>query len=399
VGKMNILLISTLYTPDEGGGIGTYLYNLSKGLKELGNQVYIVTQTKGEDSIDEVEGIKTFRFKTKYLPKIERCFPGLAWSIFVGNKVERLVRELDINLIEFPNWEGAGFWYLLKKARKPVVIRLHTPYFETLLIDKNKKTINFGDKFICWLEKYACRISDCLTSSTYFHRDMVSNAYRLNKDEIEILPLGIIPPKLQSSELNNSVKRKIKVLYVSRLENRKGTLLLIQSIPEVIFRFPDIEFILIGKDRPHAPGNISFKEYFKKHYPQYKLSVSFLGYLSNEKLQKYYTESDIFVVPSLYESFGLIYVEALFNGKPIVACRAGGVPEVVEHDKTGLLIKPNDAQALSNAILTLCKNQNLREEMGKQAKISAFEKFHYKLMAKRTEVLYEQVIKDYCAKK
>ena len=358
----------------------------------MGHQVYVIAQTKGEDSIDEVEGIKVFRFKTKYLPKVEKFFPGLAWSIFVGNKVENLVRELDIDLIEFPNWEGAGLWYLLKKTRRPVVTRLHTPYFEILSMDKSNKTIDFGDKFICWLEKCACRKSDCLTSSTHFHRDMISDAYRIKKEEIKILPLGIIPPKLQNSELNSGVRKKIRILYVSRLENRKGTLILLQSIPKVISQFPDVEFILIGKDRPHAPGNIHFKEYFEKYYSQCKLFVSFLGYLSDGELQKHYAESDIFVVPSLYESFGLIYVEALFHGKPVIACEAGGVPEVVEHNKTGLLVKPSDVQALSSAILTLCNNQNLREGMGKQAKISAFGKFHYKIMAERTVKIYEDLL-------
>lgn len=392
---MNICLVSTLFTPEDGGGIGTYLLNLSIGLKELGHNIYLLTKTLGRESEEEISGIKVFRYKPRYLPKIESYFPGLAWSYFIAKKLDFFAKKYKIDIFEFPNWEGPGAIYLFKKNRIPVVVRLHTPFFETLLLDKKNGKFLFGDRFACWLEKKSCFLSDCLTSSTYFHGDLIANTYGIKKERIEIIPLGILAPKLHVLTSRNIGRKKLKILYVSRLENRKGTLMLLQSIPKVTSVFSDIEFIFVGKDRPHAPGNLTFKEYFEKQFPQYRSQVIFLGYLSEDKLEKYYSECDIFVVPSFYESFGLIYVEAMFYGKPIVACRAGGIPEVIEDGKTGILVEPNNVQALSDAILTLCENQLLREEMGKNAKNAAFKRFHYMIMAERTALLYNRVIKKF----
>jgi len=150
--RMKICMISTGYPPEDGGGIGTYIYNLTQGLAALGHQVHVITKTKDEDKVEDIKGVKVYRYKYRYLPKLERFFPGLAWSIFISRRVKELDKKEGLDLIEFPNWEGVGFGYQLKRNRKAVVTRMHTPYFETLSIDTDQQQINFGDRYICWME-------------------------------------------------------------------------------------------------------------------------------------------------------------------------------------------------------------------------------------------------------
>lgn len=117
------------------------------------NNIFIITQTRNIDKDEEIGGVKVYRRKIRYIPKIDKYVPGLYWSFFVSQKIKELDKKYRIDIVEFPNWEGVGFWYLLNKKRRPVVTRLHTPYFKTLSIDKSNKRINIGDKFTCWLEK------------------------------------------------------------------------------------------------------------------------------------------------------------------------------------------------------------------------------------------------------
>jgi glycosyltransferase involved in cell wall biosynthesis len=389
---MNICLVSTGYPPEDGGGIGTYISNLAQGLKALGHNIFVITQTRNLEKEEVIYGISVYRAKSRYIPWLENYFPGLAWSIFVSRKIKELDMKYGIDLIEFPNWEGVGFCYLLRKKRKPAVTRLHTPYFETLSIDKNKAKISFGDKFTCWMEKTAVRKSDFLTSSTECHKSFMEKAYQIDMNRIKLLPLGIQLLPLKESPLESP--DVLKVLYVSRLEKRKGTLTLLEAVPEVIKSFPNVEFIFIGKDRPHAPNGKYFREYFFEEFKDYSSRVKFLGYVSNEELRDYYYKSDIFVVPSVYESFGLIYIEAMAYGKPAIGCGAGGIQEVIVDGVTGFLVPPSDSGLLAQRILELLKNEKLRLEMGKNGRKRAESMFSRDKMVKRTADLYLEAITD-----
>lgn len=385
---MKVCLVSTGYPPEDGGGIGTYIYNLSQGLTELGHSVFVITKTDDNDREDLIDGVHVFRLKNRYISKLERFVPGFAWSWFLSNKIKAIDKQYGLDIIEFPNWEGVGFCYLLKKKRKAVVTRVHTPYFETLSIDKNNSHMIWGDRFICWMEKIAVKRSDVISSSTEYHKQVMSQAYGINPQRIHVLPLGInMCAYTKPAEVSSKI---LKVLYVSRLEKRKGTLTLLEAIPKVIKSYQNIEFTLIGKDRPHAPGDMYHKDFFQNKYPDYVSKVNFMGFVSNEELSRYYAGCDIFVVPSVYESFGLIYVEAMMYGKPVIGCKAGGIPEVVLNNETGLLIDPLDTEMLALNIIKMCNDSDLRKKMGENGRKRAENFFNKNKMAQASSDLYHK---------
>lgn len=389
---MNICLVATGFSPDDGGGIGTYIFNLSQELTALGHKVFVITKTLKEEKEEIINGVSIYRATSRYISRLESYLPGLAWSQFVAWKIKEIDKRYGIDIVEFPNWEGVGFRYLLKKRRKPVVTRLHTPYFETLLIDKGEARANLGDKFTCWMEKAAVKRSDYLTSATEYHKNFIASAYNIDKNRITLLPLGIQVPVLK--ELPPEHPNILKLLYVSRLEKRKGVLTLMEAIPKVLKGFSDAEFYFIGTDRPHAPGGRCFKEYFQEKFKDYTEKVHFLGYVSYNELNKHYTESDIFVVPSVYESFGLIYIEAMAYGKPVICCDTGGASEVVENGVTGFLVPASNSDLLAERILELLKNKELRKKMGRNGRIRVQNKFSSRQMAKMTADLYMEAIKN-----
>ncbi|MCA9408165.1 MAG: glycosyltransferase family 4 protein [Candidatus Omnitrophica bacterium] len=392
--SLTICLISTGFYPHDGGGIGTYSYNLAQGLSAQGHKVIVITQTKEEDTVDQIGAVTVYRFKSRYYPQLEKLIPGLAWSRFVARQIDELNQKYHFDVIEFPNWEGVGYCYVNKKNRKPVVIRLHTPYFETLAIDQGNHRMKLSDRFICWLEKQSCLKSDRLVSSTECHKTMMKEQYHLDEKKVTILPLGIGTNSKNVGRIEDKSEKIIKILYVSRLEHRKGTMVLLQCIPELLAKHANIDFVIIGKDRPHAPDGRYHKEYFEQTYAHCKGKVLFLGYVSNEELEQYYTQADIFVVPSLYESFGLIYVEAMMKGKAVIGTKAGGIPEVIKDGETGILVQPESVEDLYRAVELLIAHEDLRQNLGRLAKVHAEKEFNTPLMAQRSAEHYRQAIKE-----
>jgi len=390
---MNICLVSTGFPPEEGGGIGTYIYNLSRGLAELGHSVSVITRTERDtyDFCREGE-VDVYRMPEKQLPLVEPWIPGVMWSWQVYKLISKLNKENKIDIIEFPNWEAPGVITQLSGLKIPVVVRIHTPYFETLELDKEEAVLGFGDKVICGLEKYSVLKSDQVVSSTIFHAGMLASKYDMDKGKIKILPLGIEQKNLQDMLEEGRGKSGFNVLYVSRLEHRKGTLTLIDALPGILRDRKDINIDFVGKDRKHAPGGIYHEEYFVNNYPEYQNQVRFHGYVSDEELDAFYRNADLFVVPSVYESFGLIYVEAMMHGLPVIATRGGGIPEVVIDGEDGFLIRENDVEGLVEAFDRLYNDEELRKNMGKKARKRYLECYNQEVMSKNTESLYKKVV-------
>jgi glycogen(starch) synthase len=183
------------------------------------------------------------------------------------------------------------------------------------------------------------------------------------------------------------------------LEKRKGILDLFQAVPLVLGRLPNVRFIIAGQDNSHHDGfqqrmGMDYVAYFAHRYGEFAPYVEFKGMVSDEMLQSLYQSCDLFVAPSLYESFGLIYLEAMNYAKPVVGCRSGGVPEVVDHDVTGLLVEPEAPRALAEAIVDLLQSPGRLRDMGMAGRQRLLDKFTYLEMARNFEEVYRRVIRD-----
>jgi len=121
-------------------------------------------------------------------------------------------------------------------------------------------------------------------------------------------------------------------------------------------------------------------------------SLIMLGHVSHEKMPHVYSISDVVVLPSLREGTPLVLLEAMACGKPVVATRVGGIPEIVKHGENGLLVRPKDIEGLSKAILTLLEDPDLREEMGKKARRRAVKEFDWDIKADEVIRVYKEVL-------
>jgi hypothetical protein len=216
-----------------------------------------------------------------------------------------------------------------------------------------------------------------------------------------VVPHGIVPaPEEQIRPVapaHTGAPRT--VLYVGRLEQRKGILDLFAAIPSVLARHPNTRFVIAGADNSHADGfqarhGADYPTYFARHYPQARPAVTFLGHVTEETLQSLYQQCDLFVAPSLYESFGLIYLEAMNYAKPVVGCRAGGIPEVVEDGVTGRLVDPEAPAQLAEAIAALLAAPQSLHELGMAGRARLVSRFSYLAMARGFAQVYRAVLQE-----
>jgi len=123
------------------------------------------------------------------------------------------------------------------------------------------------------------------------------------------------------------------------------------------------------------------------------MSVLNLGYIGGDRLKAVaYNAADLFLFPTRAESFGLVLLESMACGTPMVSFDVGGVPDLVRHDVTGYLAKPEDAQDFCNGIIQLLENDTLRSQMSQNCRAIALQEYPIELQAKRYIELYEEIL-------
>ncbi len=181
---------------------------------------------------------------------------------------------------------------------------------------------------------------------------------------------------------------KLNILFVGRLESRKGLNYLIKAYKQVKEEFPNSRLIVVG------PGTRLRRKYERQVKRNRLKDVVFVGYASYAELLRYYKTADIFCSPATgRESFGIALLEAMAIGKPIVASNIDGYASVMTHGVEGLLVPPKDEKALAQALISLMANESLRQQMGARGKLTA-EGYDWKHIAQRVLDYYIRVLNE-----
>ena len=173
---------------------------------------------------------------------------------------------------------------------------------------------------------------------------------------------------------------------MGRFEERKGIDIVLSLIPRILAQEPDVEFRLVGSDPKK-----NYEKKFVSQHPQLSDQVFFLGEKRGLELEQEYKNCTLFIAPSRYESFGLIYAEAMSFGKPTIGTRIGGIPEVIEDQISGLLCNNESTEEFSEALLLLLRDKNSRIKMGAAARKRAMKCFDFDNLVIETEKYYTKI--------
>ncbi|MBC7327226.1 glycosyltransferase [bacterium] len=177
---------------------------------------------------------------------------------------------------------------------------------------------------------------------------------------------------------------EIRLINVGKFKKAKNHLLLIEAFSRAARINPNLRLILVGDGRLRKKAEKRVNELGLEG------KVSFLGWRSD--IPKLLADCDIFVLSSDWEGFGIVLIEAMSAGKPVIATRVGGVPEVVDEGETGILVPPRDPDALAGAILKLAEDGRLREEMGRKGREKAMREFHISKAIQNYDRLYREML-------
>ena len=398
---LQICLLSGSYPPTHSGGIGRYTQMLARGLYELGHRVHVITRgDKEQVVVQDGVFVHTIPYQLDRYHQYKRFYNAyhiLNYSHAIYERVKLLVLNEGIEVVCSPLWQVEGLVTAVS-GLLPVVVWLQTTFQQIAELQgmQNRDAYVEGLLEQILLEKSAFLVP----ISSAIQAAARERSQKVGSIPSKIIPPGIVPvPESEIRPFDIKCRNApFTVLFVGRLEKRKGILDLFQAIPRVVERFPDVRFIIAGADNSIHDGfqkkmGMNYPAFFMQNYSKCASFVDFLGEVTDEQLQHLYRSCDIFVAPSLYESFGLVYLEAMNYAKPVIGCRTGGVPEVVENAITGVLVEPGSPKALAEAILSLLNSPEKMREMGLAGRQRLLDRFTYTAMAKSFEEVFRETVR------
>lgn len=400
---LRICLLSQAYPPEKFDGVGRSTHLLARGLFELGHHVHVITRGQAEQ-LAFYDGAYVHQIPLR-LNRYERyrLLPAthatLNYSHAVYEKVRLLYMNDGVQLVDSPLWQVEGL-VTEQSGLLPVVVR---PVTAIRQISELQHNHDADQRMLGDLEQALLERAAFLVANSQATVKALQNVYSLPLTvPRDVVAYGIAPvpdEAVRPFDPARGSEAPLTVLFLGRLEKRKGILDLFAAIPRVLEGAPNVRFVIAGADNSLSDGfqaqhGMAYPAWFARQYPAAVPFVQFLGGVSEERLNQLYQECDLFVAPSLYESFGLIYLEAMNYGKAVIGCLAGGIPEVVDDGGNGLLVEPEAPAALAEAILRLVRSPQSLREMGLAGRRRLLERFTYVHMARGFAQAYRTVLEQ-----
>lgn len=374
-----------------GGGVGNQVRLLAHALIKEGHRVSVIALTeRGLPDYSEDGAVKVYRVHRTNLHWYVSKVPLLgrllvlpireiecSWATY---KQIRAIHEKDpIDVVEGTE---TGMFLLPLMPQLPSIIRLHgEPYSFHKYTPDLPLTAEL--RLTRLLQRSALRRVRLLVSPSAVHAKEVRGELGKSCPPLEVVPNAISDDLLTVSKTTEDsldqpaeeIFREIAgpiILFVGRLERRKGVPLLLQAAARVLAENPDAHFVLAGAR--HSSLAEKDLEELLQQLPDRK-RVHLIGHLPWERLLRWYRKAALCVLPSYYETFGLAALEPMAIGIPLIALKAGALPEVVEDGVSGLLVPPGDADALAREITRVLANPELGRCLAVGARRRATEHF------------------------
>jgi len=389
--KLNLCIISREFPPDTAfGGIGTFSLDTALMLTKRGHRVTVLSQSlRGTYSFDH-QGIEVHKLKVpppfgsyRYLPVLI-----VGFNAVVLRKLRRLHRRRPFDLVDAPDHLAEGLFASLF-TRLPLVTRLHTPFALLVDLGLNNYRKNLAYRLIWLLEKIA------LSRSRVFYAPCMDMVRRCNR----LFSLRQVPAKIFGYPLDLSLfspattktaRKTARLLFLGRLEQRKGIETIVDALPRVLAEYPDVTLTLVGRDTPNINGYRSARQYMEESFARSGClnRVEFHDYAALDQLPGFFHTHDIVWVPSLYDNYPIACLEAMACGIAVVVADSGGLPEMVNDGQTGLVFRAGDAADLARRTIELCASPELRTSLGQRARDTVVAECSADAIYARTMELY-----------
>jgi len=386
------ILLSQTYPPGNVGGIGRYIHQLALEIGRMGHQVHVLTMGSGHDRVDFEEGVWVHRISPREfaLPSGMQV-PAHLWnySSTMLAEAQEIASRRQIDAVYAPVWDLEGIAFLHADAF-PLVTSLQTTMASYLDANPDKRAdAQFMSSFanpVLRLEKRLMQESGRIHAISDAIVEEIERQYgfAFDRERLDLVPLGLAD--WSESEVQAPAplpEGMLRLCFIARMEMRKGADVFLATVPRLLEQYPRLQIDLVGNDGIVQADGKTMRAVFEAAHPKLVSSgrVVFHGSVADAALRGFYRHADLVVAPSRFESFGLVHLEAMMYGKPIIGCRIGGMQEVVADGETGLLPAPGDADALYAAIARLLDDGELRARLGAAGRRRYLERFQPGAMA------------------
>jgi glycogen synthase len=388
---MRALILSWEYPPLIEGGLARHVRKLAENLVAQGTEVHVLARGLEESPAEEeLEGVVVTRVREPKRPRdlsefvtwIERMNADmLAAGVEVGDSE-------SFDVVHGHDWLVASAGdHLAKRFRCPLVVTIHATEYgrHQGWVDKHPQSYIHGVER--WMANRAERVVTC---SAYM-REHVADIYGLDETRISVIPNGIDPNELTPVDDLDALRAKFAapeerlVLLVGRLVYEKGFQLALEALPALIERVGNVRYIVAGSGT--AEGEL------REQATQLGLDEhgTFLGWIGDDVLHSLYRIADLTVVPSIYEPFGLVALEAMASGCPCLVADTGGLREVVPHEDVGLRFRSRDPHSLGAMAERLLTDDELRDRLVAEASEHVLS-FDWADVARQVAQLYDSAV-------
>lgn len=364
------------------GGSSLAAYYLSAEMAKRGHEVNVFTTSiNSDDSIDKNENVTIYRYGTNFRIHTSNISFGM-FKKPMDHNVDIIHTHFDI-----PPGPLAGLRYA-KKNKNPFIVTYHGDWVESYGGLIRRVGVAFHNKYL--VDKVLSYADAIISPSEYYINE--SKFLRKYREKIVVIPNGINYRDFNISYSKEDCRKKLCLplnkkilLFFGYLSPYKGPEVLLKAMPKIIKNVSDVELVFAGKGVMHDELEILSKKI------RVKKNVRFVGFVEDGLKPLYYKAADVFILPSTMntESFGIVNLEAMACGVPIVASNIGGIPDIVKDGENGLLVQPKNTEALANAIIYLLENEDMKKKLGLNGKMKV-KNYSWEKIAEKTEAIYVQ---------
>ncbi len=379
---MNILIIPSWYATNSNPTNGSFFREQAMALKEAGHNVivaFVEVRLASRDlfsekvDIKDDNGIKTYRIIQGKIPKTGNIGTAIAFRRGLIKIIKNLYNRENIDIVHLHSciWGGIGAVSASRKLNIPLVITEHSSYYSRYRVKMIEKLIL----------RYSFKSANKVISVSNSLREIISKY----KSNIEVIPNMVDCDKVLSiiNKKNNlGEEGQFTFLSLCYLKKNKGVDILIRAF-STYFRGKEVKLIIAG-DGPERESleNLSKELGILEQ-------VEFKGALNRDEVYKVMSNCNIFVLPSKFETFGVVLIEALANGKPVISTRNGGANDIVT-DENGILVDIDDIEGLGKAMVDLKLDYNKYNE--EEIRNSCINKYSKKIITRQLEKVYSELI-------
>ena len=388
-GKQRILMLSWEFPPSVVGGLGKHVWELANSLAMEGHDVTVLTPGfVGAPSYEQLNSIEVHRIKEFQQTMDDFHLYVARFNMNMVEKAMGLNAQADFTIIHAHDWMvGLAARSIKDNLSIPLITTIHASETGRLNGKRPTLTQERTKQQEAELISYSDRVIVC---SDYMEKEL-QREYAFRKEKLAVIPNGVN----RMGEIGESEHIR---LLLQRYPHKRLVLALGRMVPEKGFdTFIDAAVIIL-KDHPGclfiAGGKGPLLEAYRRRVTQLGLerSIIFVGFLYEQEKKTMLKYCDLLVVPSIYEPFGIVALEGMVAGKPVIASRTGGLAHIMEDHFSGLYFDPGNVEQLVGQIRKVLEDPALGKSLGEKAREKALKEYDWEDVRQKTEVIYESTI-------